>query len=45
MTVSLGMHTQGGFPDPEPSNDAQMTRRVTRVVYHTSYNDKTKVSQ
>ncbi|EFX79667.1 hypothetical protein DAPPUDRAFT_225026 [Daphnia pulex] len=42
MTVSLGMHNQGGFPDPEPSNDAQMTRRVTRVVYHTNYNDKTK---
>jgi hypothetical protein len=43
MVASLGMNTQGNLPDT--FNDAQMTRRVTRVVYHTSYNDKTKVSQ
>jgi hypothetical protein len=30
MVVSLGMHTQGNLPKPEPQNDAQMTRRVTR---------------
>ncbi|XP_046645985.1 trypsin alpha-like isoform X2 [Daphnia pulicaria] len=41
MVVSLGMHTQGNLPKPEPQNDAQMTRRVTRVVYHPSYNAKT----
>jgi hypothetical protein len=44
MVVSLGMHTQGNLPKPEPQNDAQMTRRVTRVVYHPSYNAKTVVS-
>ena len=37
MTVSLGMHTQGHLPDTV--NDAQQTRRVTRVVYHKDYND------
>ncbi|XP_046459627.1 trypsin-like [Daphnia pulex] len=40
MVASLGMNTQGNLPDT--FNDAQMTRRVTRVVYHTSYNDKRK---
>ncbi|EFX79663.1 hypothetical protein DAPPUDRAFT_244719 [Daphnia pulex] len=39
MTVSLGMHTQGNLPDTV--NDAQQTRRVTRVAYHASYNAKT----
>ncbi len=42
MTVSLGMHTQGDGNTLK--NDAQQTRRVTRVVYHTNYNDKTLVS-
>lgn len=42
MTVSLGMHTQGNLPDT--FNDAQQTRRVSRVVYHKDYNDATAVS-
>ncbi|XP_046459623.1 chymotrypsinogen B-like [Daphnia pulex] len=42
MTVSLGMHTQGNGNDLP--NDAQQTRRVTRVVYNTNYNDKTLVN-
>ncbi|EFX79664.1 hypothetical protein DAPPUDRAFT_244718 [Daphnia pulex] len=36
MTVSLGMNVQGILPGT--SNDAQMTRRVVRVIYH-SHND------
>ena len=42
MTVSLGMHTQGNLPDTV--NDAQQTRRVSRVVYHKDYNDATFVN-
>ncbi|EFX79670.1 hypothetical protein DAPPUDRAFT_319398 [Daphnia pulex] len=42
MTVSLGMHVQGILPDT--SNDAQMTRRVTRVVYHSAFNTNTAVN-
>ncbi|EFX79656.1 hypothetical protein DAPPUDRAFT_225028 [Daphnia pulex] len=40
MTVSLGMHTQGDGNTFQ--NDAQQTRRVTRVVYHINYNKRTK---
>nr|CAH0107902.1 unnamed protein product [Daphnia galeata] len=40
LTVSLGMHTQGHLENTR--NDAQQTRKVTRVVYHRDYNDKTK---
>jgi hypothetical protein len=42
LTVSLGMHKQGDKKNP--AHDAQQTRKVTRVVYHKDYNDKTKVS-
>jgi hypothetical protein len=42
MTVSLGMHTQGNSNDLK--NDAQQTRRITRVVYHKDFNTKTAVS-
>jgi hypothetical protein len=42
MTVSLGMHTQGDGKTLK--NDAQQTRRITRVVYHKDYNAKTLVS-
>ncbi|XP_046459639.1 chymotrypsinogen A-like isoform X2 [Daphnia pulex] len=42
MTVSLGMHVQGILPDT--NNDAQMTRRVTRVVYHNAFNTNTAVN-
>lgn len=42
MTVSLGMHTQGDGQTLK--NDAQQTRRITRVVYHKDYNAKTLVS-
>nr|CAH0107898.1 unnamed protein product [Daphnia galeata] len=41
MTVSLGMHTQGHVD--KTFNDAQQTRRVTRVVYHKDYNAKTNI--
>ena len=36
LTVSLGMHTVG---DEElgTTNDAQMTRRVSRVIMHNGY--------
>ncbi|XP_046645978.1 chymotrypsinogen A-like isoform X3 [Daphnia pulicaria] len=42
MTVSLGMHTQGNGNDLK--NDAQQTRRITRVVYHKDFNTKTAVN-
>ena len=36
------MHTQGHLN--ETFNDAQQTRKVTRVIYHKDYNEKTNVS-
>lgn len=43
LTVSLGMHTVG---DEElgTTNDAQMTRRVSRVIMHNGYNTLKTVS-
>nr|CAH0107899.1 unnamed protein product [Daphnia galeata] len=41
LTVSLGMHRQGHLPNTV--NDAQQTRRVTRVVYHKDYSEDTKL--
>jgi hypothetical protein len=43
MTVSLGMHTIGK-KELKTSNDAQVTRRVSRVIMHNDYNSKTKVN-
>ena len=37
LTVSLGMHTVGN-KELETTNDAQMTRRVSRVIMHNEYN-------
>ena len=37
LTVSLGMHTVGD-EKLETTNDAQMTRRVSRVIMHNAYN-------
>ncbi|EFX79661.1 hypothetical protein DAPPUDRAFT_244721 [Daphnia pulex] len=42
LTVSLGMHTQGDGNTFQ--NDAQQTRRITRVVYHKNYNFETSVN-
>jgi hypothetical protein len=36
LTVSLGMHTVGD-EKLETTNDAQMTRRVSRVIMHNGY--------
>ncbi|EFX79662.1 hypothetical protein DAPPUDRAFT_244720 [Daphnia pulex] len=40
MTVRLGMNTQGDGKTIQ--HDAQMTRAVTRAVYHIDYNRKTQ---
>jgi hypothetical protein len=37
LTVSLGMHTVGD-EKLKTTNDAQMTRRVSRVIMHNAYN-------
>ena len=42
MTVSLGMHTVGN-EDLETENDAQVTRRVSRVTIHNEFNHETFV--
>ncbi len=36
LTVSLGMHTVGN-EKLKTTNDAQMTRRVSRVIMHNGY--------
>ncbi len=43
LTVRLGMHTVGN-PALDTENDAQVTRRVSRVVFHNDYNAGTSVS-
>ena len=43
MTVSLGMHTVWN-EDLETENDAQVTRRVSRVTIHNEYNRATDVN-
>jgi NADH:ubiquinone oxidoreductase subunit len=43
LTVRLGMHTVGNQA-LNTRNDAQVTRRVSRVVFHNDYNDATNVN-
>ena len=43
LTVRLGMHTVGN-PALNTQNDAQVTRRVSRMVIHNDYNAVTIVS-
>ncbi|XP_046457593.1 transmembrane protease serine 11D-like [Daphnia pulex] len=43
LTVRLGMHTVGNQA-LNTRNDAQVTRRVSRVVFHNDYNDATSAN-
>jgi hypothetical protein len=43
LTVSLGMHTVGD-EKLGTTNDAHMTRRVSRVIMHNAYETVNKVS-